>query len=153
MWNFFVSFRRFLSTSPTQVLHILGLVGGENKGRLDVQIIFTLYTLYLKDSLSINIAYNNDPAGYFEIVDNSMVEYPANIIEGEYSYIGYNFEILEKFFKNKNINWINCNSTWGWYDDESERWTGAVGKVKKQAENGLQSRSSENCRTAVWHYA
>ena len=85
----------------------------------------------MKDSLSINIAYNNDPAGYFEIVDNSMVEYPANIIEGESSYIGYNFEILEKFFKNKNINWINCNSTWGWYDDESERWTGAVGKVKK----------------------
>ena len=84
----------------------------------------------MKDSLSINIAYNNDPAGYFEIVDNSMVEYPANIIEGEYSYIGYNFEILEKFFKNKNINWINCHSTWGWYDDETGRWTGAVGKVR-----------------------
>ena len=24
--------------------------------------------------------------------------------------------------------------------------------VKKQAENGLQSRSSENGKTAVWHY-
>jgi len=35
-WNFFVPFRRFLSISPTQVLHILGLVGGGNKGRLVV---------------------------------------------------------------------------------------------------------------------
>ena len=26
------------------------------------------------------------------------------------------------------------------------------GRHKKQAENGLQSRSSENGKTAVWHY-
>ena len=84
----------------------------------------------MKDSLSINIAYNND-FGWFEIVNNSMVEYQANIIEGEYSFIPYDFEILEKFFKNKNIKWINCNHTWGWYDDETGRWTGAVGKVIK----------------------
>ena len=133
MWNFFVPFRRFLSTSPAQVLHIFRLVGGGNKGRLVVVKkclkIFTLFTLYLKDSISINIAYNDEPL-MFEIVNNSMVEYPAYIIEGEYSTIPYDFEILEKFFKNKNINWINCHSTWGWYDDETERWTGAVGKVK-----------------------
>ena len=135
MWNFFVSFRQFLSTSASlaQVLNNFGLVGGRNKGRLVVVKkclkIFTLFTLYLKDSPSINVAYNDDP-GYFEIVDNSMVEYPAYIIEGVYTYIPYDFEILEKFFKNKNINWINCHSTWGWYDDETGRWTGAVGKVK-----------------------
>ena len=81
------------------------------------------------DSLSINVAYNNDP-GTFEIVNNSMVEYPPFIMEGEFTNMPYEFEILEKFFKIKNINWINCNSTWGWYDDETERWTGAVGKVK-----------------------
>ena len=132
MWNFFVPFRRFLSTSPAQVLHIFRLVGGGNKGRLVVVKkclkIFTLFTLYLKDSPSINVAYNDD--SYFEIVDNSMVEYPAYIIKGEYTNIPYEFEILEKFFKNKIINWINCHSTWGWYDDETGRWTGAVGKVK-----------------------
>ena len=82
------------------------------------------------DSLSINVAYNDEP-GFFEIVNNSMVEYPANIQEGESTVIAYDFEILEKFFKNKNVNWINCNFTWGWYDDETGRWTGAVGKVKK----------------------
>ena len=61
-----------------------------------------------------------------------MVEYPANIIEGVDSYISWDFEILEIFFKTKNVivNRINCNYTWGWFDDETERWTGAVGKVK-----------------------
>ena len=83
----------------------------------------------MKASLSINVAYNDEP-GWFEIVDNSMVEYPVYIIEGDYANIPYEFEILEKFFKNKKINWINCNSTWGWYDDKSGRWTGAVGQVK-----------------------
>ena len=61
-----------------------------------------------------------------------MVEYknPAKIIEGGNTYIPYDFEILEIFFKNKNINWIYCFYDWGWYDDEAGRWTGAVGKVK-----------------------
>ena len=131
MWNF-VSLFGDLSTSPAQVLHIFGFVGGGIKGRLVVVKkcfkISTLFTLYLKDSPSINVAYNDD--SYFEIVDNSMVEYPAYIIKGEYTNIPYEFEILEKFFKNKIINWINCHSTWGWYDDETGRWTGAVGKVK-----------------------
>ena len=88
----------------------------------------SLFILYLMDSLSINIAYNDWP-GFFEIVNNSMVEYPANIQEG-YSTIPYESEILEVFFENRNINWINCNGTWGWYDYETGRWTGAVGKVK-----------------------
>ena len=81
----------------------------------------------MKDSLSINVAYLDNPP-WFEIVNNSMVEYPYTT---QYTNIPYDFEILEKFFKNKNINWINCNYTFGWYDDESGRWTGAVGKVKK----------------------
>ena len=61
-----------------------------------------------------------------------MVEYPAYIIEGEISIIPYDFEILEIFFKTKNVivNWLYCNYTWGVYDDETRRWTGAVGKVK-----------------------
>ena len=83
------------------------------------------------DSPSINVAYNNDPY-FFEIVNNSMVEYPAYIIEGDISYIPHDFEILDYFFKSYviAINWIDCNYTWGWFDEETERWTGAVGKVK-----------------------
>ena len=60
-----------------------------------------------------------------------MVEYPVKIIEGEYSFIPYDFEILKIFFKTSNIivKWIYCNQTWGWYDDKTGRWNGAVGKV------------------------
>ena len=85
--------------------------------------------LNVKASLSINVAYNNDP-DIFEVVNNSMVEQPAFFFEGV-TQISSDFEILEIFLKNKIIKWINCNFTWGWYDDETERWTGAVGKVKK----------------------
>ena len=51
----------------------------------------------------------------------------------EKSSIPYAFEILEIFFKTNNIivNWLNCNYTWGWYDYDTGRWTGAVGKVKE----------------------
>ena len=41
----------------------------------------SLFILYLMVSLSINIAYNNDP-DWFEIFDNSMVEYPATAANG-----------------------------------------------------------------------
>ena len=89
------------------------------------------YFLRLKASLRINVAYNNDP-GYFEMVNNSMFEYPAYLIEGVKSQLSYDFEILETFFKTKNviIKWTNCNFNWGWFDGETGRWTGAVGKVK-----------------------
>ena len=80
-------------------------------------------------SLSVYVAYNDDPA-YFAIVNNSMLEYPVQNFEGLYSQLPFDFEILEIFFENRNITWINCNYTWGWYDDETGRWTGAVGKVK-----------------------
>ena len=35
------------------------------------------------------------------------------------------------FFINNNIiiNCIDCNFTWGWFDDETGKWNGAVGKV------------------------
>ena len=90
---------------------------------------FLILFLYLMDSLSINVAYNDDPP-FFEIANNSMVKwhYYWGLIN-EATSIPYDFEILEVFFENKNINWINCNYTWGWYDDETGRWTGAVGKV------------------------
>ena len=86
----------------------------------------------MKASLSINVAYNNNP-GWFEIVNNSMFEWHDywGLIY-EQSSIPHDFEILEKFFKTNNIfvNWIDCNYTWGWFDDEKGSWTGAVGKVK-----------------------
>ena len=86
--------------------------------------------LCLKASISINVAYN-----YLVINNNSMAVDQAMgdmIIEGVYSYIPYDSEILDIFFKTNNIivNWIDCNNTWGLYDYETGRWTGAIGKVK-----------------------
>ena len=86
----------------------------------------------MKTSLSINVAYNYDP-GWFAVVNNAMHKY-SNYwgLKSEVSRIPYDFEILEIFFITNNIivNWINCYFDWGLYDDEKERWTGAVGKVK-----------------------
>ena len=40
-------------------------------------------------------------------------------------------EVLSKFFSIHNIeqNWLHCNYTYGYYDDELGGWTGCVGKV------------------------
>ena len=82
------------------------------------------------DKFIVNIAFNNEP-GAFEILNNFMVKYQVNPVKGEFSYIPRTTEILVIFFKNNNIlvNWINCNFTWGWYDFETGKWTGAVGQV------------------------
>ena len=81
----------------------------------------------------VNIAYNNDP-GYFEVDDETgeMVKYPGHWPSTD-TYIPYDWEILETFFSANDIVpvWINCHSTWGWYDEEAGKWTGAVGKVRR----------------------
>ena len=73
---------------------------------------------------------------YFEIENNSMVN---TVVKYQYlhglhtdsSYISQDNEILSIFFKNYDIivKWINCNYTWGWYDVDMGKWTGAVGQV------------------------
>ena len=88
------------------------------------------------DKVVINIAYNEEPS-VLEIVNNSMLELSKKYGDlhgdwvGKYSSILYDDEILSKFFLHYNIivQWINCNYTWGWFDYDSGKWTGAVGKV------------------------
>ena len=89
---------------------------------------------------SINIAYNNYPP-YFKFDDESkaMIEYPLpdtdpseNLrLSKEHPMSVYSGEILKLFFKHYNLvpNWIFCQQTWGWFDGETGKWTGAVGKV------------------------
>ena len=47
--------------------------------------------------------------------------------------IPYDWEILGSFFSTHDIVpvWTDCHSTWGWYDEESGKWTGAVGTVRR----------------------
>ena len=88
------------------------------------------------ERFAVNVAYNHDPK-WFEVEDNSLVDlrkkygYTHGEWVGVYSYLADNDEILSKFFLNNNIiiNWIDCNYTWGWFDYETGKWTGAVGKV------------------------
>ena len=81
----------------------------------------------------------NDYPPWFEVDDETreMVRYPVNpVIESSYI---LNWEILETFFHNHDIVpvWTNCHSTWGWYDEESGKWTGAVGKVRSSKDQLL----------------
>ena len=50
---------------------------------------------------------------------------------GVLSAIAQYHEILIPFFKNYNIvnNWIDCNYTFGEYDNKTGKWTGALGQV------------------------
>ena len=83
---------------------------------------------------NINIAYNNYP-GWFHVDDtNTMEEYPLSKtlkISKNHIQISFSWEILKLFFNHFNIipSWINCNQTWGWIDEDTGKWTGAVGKV------------------------
>ena len=92
------------------------------------------------DRFAISVAYNHDP-WYFEIENNSIINlrekygYLNGETVGSYSYIPTTDEQLSAFFTNYNviINWIDCNFTWGWFDDETGKWTGAVGKVSSSS--------------------
>ena len=52
-------------------------------------------------------------------------------IYATYSYMTYYFEFLEKFFSIHNIepNWLDCERSYGHYDDNLGGWTGCMGKV------------------------
>ena len=87
-----------------------------------------------KEEHDIRIAYNNEPT-WFEIdnITNTMVEYPHwEIMVYGATQLSDEYEILKSFFANYNIKptWINCNFTWGRFDDKTGHWTGAVGQVK-----------------------
>ena len=68
------------------------------------------------------------------VENNSLVQTPRdldNYIHGQYSNMAYDSEVLSKFFSTHNIeqNWLDCDYTYGWYDEELGGWTGCVGKV------------------------
>ena len=74
----------------------------------------------------IRIAYNNE-GEIFKIdnITNTMVEYPHWIIMTTgLSQLSDDYEMLKSFFSKFNVKptWINCNYTWGWFDDETGHW-------------------------------
>jgi hypothetical protein len=72
----------------------------------------------------VRVAFNQYP-GIFEARDknNTMIEYP--IKAGGYA---WHWEILSSFFEINRVTPIfkNCNNTWGWLDEDTGLWNGAV---------------------------
>ena len=68
----------------------------------------------------IRMAYNHDD-GYFE------VDKGGNVVKTK----AISSEVLISFFPSQNLTpvWENANNTWGWFDEETGRWTGAIALV------------------------
>ena len=92
-----------------------------------------------KEQFPVHVAYNHR-LFWFEMENNSMVDSVVKYSSmyglhgwyvGRYSVISLDNEILSIFFEHYDVivKWINCNNTWGVYDDETGKWTGAVGQV------------------------
>lgn len=82
----------------------------------------------------VNLGYADNWAG-FKVENNSLVHIPRELklyIHGnKYAAMPLDWEVLSKFFSIHNIepNWLDCDYTYGHYDDELGGWTGCVGKV------------------------
>ena len=84
----------------------------------------------------VRVAYNNDQGEFHVYHDtNTMKEYGlwrTLYTAKQHPTTSKPWEILKIFFDNNNIEpiWINCNYTWGWFDVETNSWTGGVGQVR-----------------------
>ena len=56
---------------------------------------------------------------------------PPPYITTGWSFIGWYYEVVDAFYVHFNVIPIysDMNQTWGWYDNETEAWTGGVGAV------------------------
>ena len=82
-----------------------------------------------KVNLGYNFLFNN-----FEVKNNSLVHVPRkldNYIHGIFSSMPRQWEVFSMFFSIHNVepNFLDCNWSWGWYDEELGGWTGCMGKV------------------------
>ena len=96
----------------------------------------------------VNLGFNNDPA--LMVVDtttNTILAQPQACNDFPYNptpdqtinpclhkaktNMAFDWEILSTFLSLHNIepNWLDCNMTWGWYDEDLGGWTGCMGKV------------------------
>ena len=81
----------------------------------------------------VRIAYNQYP-GIFEVdnVTNTMVEY--SLSDKSSHDWAYEWEILSSFLQTYNLSPVFywCNDTWGWFDEDTGLWNGAVAMVNIQ---------------------
>ena len=81
----------------------------------------------------VYLAYNHEP-DVFEVsnITGEMVKFPIAAYLG-YASVAYEWEIAAAFFETNNIKpvFLNCNYTWGWLDNVTNTWTGAVGMIER----------------------
>ena len=80
----------------------------------------------------VNIGYNNY-GKYMWVENNTLTSTPPQkFIHGKDPQISQTWEVLSKFFSLHNIepNWLDCNFTYGHYDEELGGWTGCLGQVR-----------------------
>ena len=81
----------------------------------------------------VNLGWNEED-NWMYVENNALVPIsrkPIDFIYGFNTFLAYNWEVLSMFFSIHNIepNWLYCNQTWGWYDEDLGGWTGCMGKV------------------------
>ena len=90
----------------------------------------------------VNLGFNNDNWQNFNVSDNVLLRLPKSdkfskkpirvfYVSDAWSSLPFDWEFLYPFFTFHNIepNWLDCNMTWGWYDEDLGGWTGCMGKV------------------------
>ena len=81
----------------------------------------------------VHVAYNNEPE-FFEVsnITGEMVEYPVGPYVNYYN-VAWEWQLQAAFFETYNIKpqWLNANYSWGWYDNETDTWTGACGMIER----------------------
>ena len=70
----------------------------------------------------------------FKVENNSVVHkamYITDYVYGYASTMPFDSVVLSKFFSIHNIeqNWLHCNFTAGYYDEDLGGWTGCIGQV------------------------
>ena len=85
------------------------------------------------ETKKVNLGYYGNSRS-FKVENNSLVQIkrePEDYIHGRSSIMPFDSEVLSKFFSTHNIdqNWLHCNFSSGYYDDELGGWTGCMGKV------------------------
>ena len=85
------------------------------------------------EKIKVYLGYNNH---IMKVENNKLLPYPESKpipgeSRGESPTIAQNWEVLYPFFSIYNIEpvWLNCEFSWGHYDEEQGAWTGCMGKV------------------------
>ena len=80
----------------------------------------------------VSVAYNNAPMEFEVSNTGEMVEYPVQPVMG-YWPVAWEWEIQAAFFKYNNITpqWLNANYSWGWLNETTGQWSGAVGMIQR----------------------